>query len=75
MLERLQKQQKIVPLDMDETSKWYNSFFLVLTVNGKVHLCLDLAALNNALTIPVHRDPTLNDILPRQVGAKYHHSH
>ena len=33
MMERLQKQQIIVPLGIDETSEWYNSFILVHKVN------------------------------------------
>ena len=35
-LDRLQKQQITVPLSMDESLKWCNSFFLVPKANGKV---------------------------------------
>ena len=56
---------------MDETSEWSNSFILLPEANGKVRLYLDLARLNKALTKPVHRGPTLNDILPRLAGVKY----
>ena len=52
----------IVPLGMDETLEWCNSFVLVPKVNGKVRLCLDPARLNKSLIRPVHRGPTLNDI-------------
>ena len=56
---------------MDETSELYSSFALVSNTNGKARLCLDLARLNKALIRPVHRDPTLNAILPRLAGVKY----
>ena len=44
---------------------------LVLKVNGKVRFYLDLAWLNQALIRPIHRGPTLNDILPKLNNAKY----
>ena len=69
-LDRLQKQQVIVPSDVDETSKWCNSFLLVLKTNVKVQLCLDLNRLNKVLIRLVHRGPTLNYILPRLAGIK-----
>ena len=56
---------------MDETSKWFNNFVLVLKANGKVLLHLDLARLNKALNRLVHRGPTLNDIILRLAGVKY----
>ena len=59
------------PLGVDEMVEWCNSFVLVCKVNGKVRLCLDPARLNQALIRPVHRDPTLNDILPRLNNVKY----
>ena len=40
-------------------------------MNGKVRLCLDLAWLNKVLIRPIHRGPTLNDILPKLAGVKY----
>ena len=40
-LERLQKQQIIVPLGKDEASEWCKSFVLVPKVNGKVRLHLN----------------------------------
>ena len=63
-LERLQ-QQDIIPLGIEETVQWCNSFFLVPKPNGKVRLCLDPARLNEVILRPVHRGPTLNDIFPK----------
>ena len=65
------KQDIIAPLGVDETSDWCNSFVLVPKANGKVRLCLDLACLNQALIKLIHREPTLDDILPRLHNAKY----
>ena len=59
------------PLGVDETAEWCNSFVLVPKANGKVRLCLDPARLNQALIRPIHRGPTLNDILPRLNNVKY----
>ena len=56
---------------MDETAEWCNSFVLVPKSNGKVRLCLDPASLNQALIRPMHRGPTLNDILPKPNNAQY----
>ena len=42
-LEKFKKQEIIVPLGKDKTSKWCNSFRLVPEANGKLILCLDLA--------------------------------
>ena len=70
-LERLQKWDIIAHLEVDETSEWCNSFVLVSRANGKVRLCLDPAQLNQALIRPLHRGPTLNDILPKLYKAKY----
>ena len=50
-------------MSVDEASEWCSSFVLVPKANGKVWMCLDLARLNKALIRPVHRDPTLKDIL------------
>ena len=44
---------------------------LVPKANRKVRLCLDPAQLNQALIRPVHRGPTLNDILPKLNNVKY----
>ena len=42
-MKRLQKQDIITPLGVDETSEWCNSFALVPKANQKVRLCLDPA--------------------------------
>ena len=70
-LEHLQRMGIITPLGVDELAEWCNSFVLVLKANGKVRLCLDLARLNQALIRPIHRGPTLNDIIPKLNSAKY----
>ena len=70
-LKRLQKQQMIMPLDVGETSEWYNSFVLLPKANGKVKVCLDPARVTKLLIKPVHRGPTLNNILPRLTGVNY----
>ena len=61
----------ITPLGVDEFAEWCNSFVLVPKANGKVRLCLDPARLNKVLTRPIHRGPTLNDILPKLNSVKY----
>ena len=43
---RLQKQDMITPLGVDEVSEWCNSFVVVPKDNGKVRLCSDPAQLN-----------------------------
>ena len=63
-LDQLQKQQIIVTQGVDETLEWCNSLLLVNKANGKVSLCLDPIR-------PVHRDPTLNDILLILADIKY----
>ena len=70
-LDQLQKYDIISPLGVDEMAKWCNSFVLVPKANGKVTLCLDPVRLNETLIRPVHRCPTLNDILPRLKNVKY----
>ena len=70
-LDLLQKLDIITPLGVDETAKWCNSIVLVPKANGNVRLCLDPVRLNQALIRPVHRGPTLNDILPRLNNVKY----
>ena len=64
-LKSLQKMDIITPLWVEEIAGWCNSFVLVPKAEGKVRLCLDLAWLNQALIRPIHRGPTLNNILPR----------
>ena len=70
-LEQLQKMDIITPVGVDETEEWYNSFVLVPKANGQVRLCLDPARLNQALIRPIHRGPTLNDILRKLNNVNY----
>ena len=70
-LDQLQKLDIITPLGVDETPEWCNSFVLVPKANGKVRLCLDPVRLNQVLIRPVHRGPTLNNILPGPNNEKY----
>ena len=67
----LQEMDIITPFGVDETSQWCNSFVLVPKAKGKVQLCLDPVWLNQALIRPIHRGPTLNDILPRLNNVQY----
>ena len=61
-LERLQQQDFITPLGIEETAEWYKSFVLIPKPNGKVRLHIDPATLNQALIRSVNRGTTLNDI-------------
>ena len=61
----------IIPLGVDELAEWCNSFVLVPKANGKVRLCLVLERLNQVLIRPMHRGPTLNDILLKLNNVKY----
>ena len=70
-LERLQEQDIIAPLGVDQMTEWCNSFVVVPKANGKVWLCLDPVQLNQALIRPIHRGPTLNNILPKLNNAQY----
>ena len=70
-LDHLQKQDIITPLGVDRTAEWCNSFLLVPKANGKVSLCLDPVRLNQVLIRPIHRGPTLNDILPKLNNVQY----
>ena len=70
-LEWLQKQDIITLLGMYEAVECGNNFVLVPKSNGKVRLCLDPARLNQALIRPMHRGPTLHDILPKLNNAQY----
>ena len=44
---------------------------MVPKANGKVRLCFYLVCLNKALIRPIHKDPRLNDILPRLTVVTY----
>ena len=65
------KNDIITLLGIDETAEWCNNFVLVPKANGKVRLCLDPVRLNQMLIRPVHRGPTINDILPRLNNVQY----
>ena len=69
-LDRLQQLDIITPLGVDKRSEWCNSFVLAPKVNSKVRLCLDPAWLNQVLIRPIHRGPTLNNILPKLNNVK-----
>ena len=62
-LKWLQELDIITPLGVDKTAEWCNSFVVVPKANSKVQLCLDPVWLNQALIRPIHRGPTLNNIL------------
>ena len=47
------------------------AFVLVPKVNGKVRLCLALVRLNQELIRPIHRGPTLINILPKLNNVQY----
>ena len=70
-LERLQQQDIITPLQIDEMAEWCNSLVLVPKHNGKVRTCLEPARLNQLLIRLVHRGPTLIDIFPNLNNVKY----
>jgi len=70
-LDRLVKEDILIPLSADERSEWCNSFVCVQKPNGSVRLCIDPAQLNQAIIRPVHRGKTMQDILPTLAGAKY----
>ena len=69
-LERLQQQDIITLLGIDEIVKLYNRSALIPKPSGKVRLCLDQARLNQVLIRPVHGGPTLNDIFTKLNNAK-----
>ena len=70
-LDWLQKLDIITPLGVEKTAEWCSSFVLVPKANGKVRLYLDPVRLNQVLIRPVHRGPTLNNIIPRLNNVKY----
>lgn len=70
-LDRLTKEDILIPLAADERSEWCNSFVCVPKSNGSVRLCIDPAQLNQAIIRPVHRGKTMQDILPTLAGARY----
>ena len=69
-LEKLVDEGILRKLKIDEKSEWLNSFFCVRKPNGSIHLCLDPTHLNKYIVRPHHNSKTLDDILPKLVGAK-----
>ena len=61
----------ITPLGIDDMAEWCNRFVLVPTANGNVRLCLNQAQFNQTLIRPIHRGPTLNNILPKLNNVRY----
>ena len=57
-------------IKIDEKSEWLNSFVCVKKPNGSIRLCLDPTHLNKYIVRPHHNSKTLDDILPKLVGAK-----
>ena len=70
-LERQHKQQILVPLGIDETDEWCNSFVVVPKLNGIVRLYLDLEGLKQALIWPIYRGETLQDITLKLKNVHY----
>ena len=71
-LEGLQQQQIIIVLiGIDKLTEWCNNSVLMSIPNGTVWLCLNPARLNQVLIRPVHRWPTINNILPRLTSMWY----
>ena len=63
------QQDIIIPLGVDETVEWFNSFVPVPKSSGMVRLCLDLARLDEKVIRLMHRVPILNDILQKLNNA------
>ena len=70
-LERLQDHQILTPLGVDKMAQWYNCYVIVPKPNSTVYLCVDPARFSQALISPVHRGPTLDDILPKLTNVYY----
>ena len=61
-LERLQGQEILAPLGVDETAEYCNSLVIVPGLNSTLYLCVDSIRLNQTLIRPVHRGLTIIDI-------------
>ena len=70
-LQQLQVLDIIMPLGVDETAEWCNSFVLVPKANSTVWLYLEPVQLNQTLIRLIHRGPKLNDILPKLNNVQY----
>ena len=69
-LEKLVDEGILRKLKIDEKSEWLNTFVCVRKPNGSIRLCLDPTHLNKYIVRPHHNSKTLDDILPKLVGAK-----
>ena len=69
-LDRLGQEGIIVPLGIDEPSKWCNSFVCIHEPNGRIRLCLDLTQLNKSIVCPHHDAKLTEDLLPKLSGGK-----
>ena len=69
-LEKLVDESILRKLKIDEKSEWLNSFVCIRKPNGSICLCLDPTHLDKFIVRPHHNSKTLDDILPKLVGAK-----
>ena len=69
-LEKLVDEGILRKLKIDKKSEWLNSFVCIRKPNGSIHLCLDPTHLNKYIVHPHHNSKTLDDILPKLIGAK-----
>ena len=70
-LKRLQEQEILGPLEVNETTKWCNGFIIIPKANGTLHLCLNPVKLNQGLIRPIHRGSTLNYMLHKLTNTCY----
>ena len=56
-LERLQEQQNLAPVGVEEMTGGCNSFVTVPKHNGILQFCLDPARLNQTHIRPIHKAP------------------
>ena len=70
-LERIQEHQLLAPLGEFEGAEWCNNVIMVPKPNGTVYLCLDTMWLNQAIIRPVHKGPTINNILSKVTYVCY----
>ena len=64
-----QLDMNVVPLGVEKTADWCNSFVLVTKPNGKICFCLDPSRLNQILIRLVHTGPTVDNIFPKLMHA------
>ena len=61
----------IEPLRIEKHSERCNSYVTVEKPSGDVWMCIDPAKLNHVIVRPIHRGPTVSDVLSRLSGATY----